>query len=49
VFDSIYTGMSGLMSYSKGLSSIGNNVANLNTAGFKGSDLEFLDVKCTIY
>jgi len=44
VFDSIYTGMSGLMSYSKGLSSIGNNVANLNTAGFKGSDLEFLDL-----
>ena len=44
MFDSIYTGMSGLISYSKGLSGIGNNVANMNTPGFKGSDLEFLDL-----
>lgn len=44
MLDSIYTGMSGLVSFSKGLTNISNNVANLNTAGFKGTQLEFLDL-----
>jgi len=44
MLDSIYIGMSGLSSFSKGLSNISGNVANLNTPGFKGSQLEFLDL-----
>ena len=40
---SIYTGMSGMMAYSKGLNAISNNVANLNTLGYKGNDLLFQD------
>ena len=31
----IYTGMSGMDAYSEGLQTISNNVANLNTSGFK--------------
>jgi len=44
MLDSIYIGMSGLTSFSKGLSNISNNVANLNTTGFKSSELEFFDL-----
>lgn len=44
MLDSVYIGMTGLISFSKGLSNISNNVANLNTPGFKGSQLEFLDL-----
>lgn len=44
MLDSIYIGMSGLTSFSKGLSNISSNVANLNTTGFKGSELQFLDL-----
>lgn len=44
MLDSIYIGMSGLISFSKGLSNISNNVANLNTPGYKRSQLEFLDL-----
>lgn len=44
MLDSIYIGMSGLTSFSKGLSNISNNVANLNTAGFKGTELDFYDL-----
>lgn len=44
MLDSIYIGMSGLTSFSKGLSNISNNVANLNTTGFKGSELQFFDL-----
>lgn len=44
MFDSIYIGMSGLNSFSEGLSNISNNVANLNTPGYKGSELAFLDL-----
>ncbi|MDH5228490.1 MAG: flagellar hook-basal body complex protein [Gammaproteobacteria bacterium] len=40
----MYTGMSGLSAYSKGLDSISNNISNLNTPGFKGSDLVFRDL-----
>ena len=44
MLDSIYIGMSGLTSFSKGLSNISNNVANLNTPGFKSSELGFADL-----
>jgi flagellar hook protein FlgE len=35
MLDAIYIGQSGMAAYSKGLDVISNNVANLNTAGFK--------------
>lgn len=41
---SIYTGLSGMIAFSKGLDVISNNVANLNTPGYKGSDLLFKDL-----
>lgn len=44
MLDSIYIGMSGLINFSRGLSNISNNVANLNTPGYKGSQLEFHDL-----
>lgn len=44
MLDSIYIGMSGLTAYSKGLQTISNNVANMNTAGFKTSTLQFSDL-----
>ena len=44
MFGSIYTGMSGLAAFSAGLDVISNNVANLNTPGYKGSDLLFQDL-----
>lgn len=44
MFDSIFIGMSGLQSYSKGLKVISNNVANMNTPGFKSTTLSFGDM-----
>lgn len=44
MFESIYTGLTGLSGFSKGLNVISNNVANLNTPGFKSSQLQFLDL-----
>lgn len=41
---SIYTGLSGMNAYSRGLQTISNNVANLNTPGFKASGTAFSDV-----
>jgi flagellar hook protein FlgE len=41
MIDSIYIGTSGLQAFSEGLKVIGNNVANLNTPGFKASDSVF--------
>ena len=40
----IYIGLSGMNAYSKGLQTISNNVANLNTAGFKATSVSFSDV-----
>jgi flagellar hook protein FlgE len=40
----IYTGLSGMDAYSKGLQTISNNVANLNTPGFKATDVSFSDM-----
>ncbi|MEH6461575.1 flagellar hook protein FlgE [Chitinimonas sp. JJ19] len=44
MLDSIYIGISGLSSYSKGLKTISNNVTNLNTPGFKSSQTQFSDL-----
>ena len=41
MLDSIYIGTSGLQAFSEGLKVIGNNVANLNTPGFKASNSVF--------
>ena len=41
---SVYIGLSGLITFSKGLDSISNNVANMNTPGHKRSDLVFRDL-----
>jgi flagellar hook protein FlgE len=40
----IYTGLSGLNAYSQGLQTISNNVANLNTPGFKATSVNFNDL-----
>lgn len=40
----IYIGLSGMNAYSKGLQTISNNVANLNTLGFKATSVSFADV-----
>ncbi|WP_399681000.1 flagellar hook protein FlgE [Xenophilus sp.] len=47
MLDSIYVGMTGLLSYSQGLRVIANNTANMNTPGFKGSVLQFSDLGYT--
>jgi flagellar hook protein FlgE len=44
MFSSIYSALTGLLGFSKGLDVISNNVANLNTPGFKSSELEFSDL-----
>ncbi|MBI5491398.1 MAG: flagellar hook protein FlgE [Deltaproteobacteria bacterium] len=41
---SLYTGISGLNANMSNLSVIGNNIANVNTVGFKGSRITFGDV-----
>jgi flagellar hook protein FlgE len=44
MFGSIYIGLSGLSAYSDGLKTVSNNVSNLNTSGFKASDVTFSDI-----
>lgn len=39
-----YSGLSGLSAYSSALNVVGNNLANMNTAGFKVSDVSFEDL-----
>lgn len=41
---SIYNGLTGLLGFSKALDVISNNVANLNTPGFKSSQMQFQDL-----
>ena len=43
MIESIYVGMTGLASFSRGLRVIANNTTNLNTPGFKSSTLRFAD------
>src|SRR5262249_46904283 len=42
--NSFTTALSGLEANTEGLSVVGNNIANLNTIGFKESDISFADV-----
>jgi flagellar hook protein FlgE len=44
MLSTIYSALSGMLGFSKGLDVISNNIANLNTPGFKGSELEFRDL-----
>lgn len=44
MIDTIYVAMSGLHGYERGLRTISNNTANLNTPGFKSSSLQFADM-----
>lgn len=44
MFSTIYSALSGMLGFSKGLDVISNNIANLNTPGFKSSELEFRDL-----
>jgi len=41
---SIFKGMAGMLAYSKGLSNISGNVANMNTPGYKRTELHFRDL-----
>jgi flagellar hook protein FlgE len=43
----MFTGVSGLLNQAEGMSVIGNNIANVNTIGFKGSRMLFSDVLST--
>jgi len=44
VLASLYTGVSGLSAQGQALGVIGDNIANANTTGFKGSRAEFADI-----
>lgn len=44
MLESIYVGMSGLTAYEKGLQTISNNVANMNSPGFKATVPNFADL-----
>jgi len=45
MFGAIYVGLSGLNAYSRGLQQVSNNVANLNSTGFKAASVSFSDVQ----
>jgi flagellar hook protein FlgE len=44
MMDSIMIGTAGLLSFTKGLTNISNNVANMNTAGFKSYQVNYGDL-----
>jgi flagellar hook protein FlgE len=44
MFEAIHIGLTGLSSFSRNLTVIGNNVANLNSPGFKASQLAFSEL-----
>lgn len=44
MFSSIFIGLSGMSAYSSGLRQVSNNITNLNTQGFKSSDVTFGDL-----
>lgn len=43
LLNSLYTGISGIRSHQSMMDVIGNNIANINTIGFKGSRITFSD------
>lgn len=49
MLDAITTAVSGLDGFTKGLQVISNNVTNMNTPGFKGSNVNFEDQLATPY
>lgn len=44
MFSAMLSALSGMLGFSKGLDVISNNVANMNTPGFKASELQFRDL-----
>lgn len=44
MFGAIYVGLSGLNAYSRGLTQVSGNVSNLNSTGFKSSNVSFSDI-----
>jgi flagellar hook protein FlgE len=44
LYSAFYSGLSGLSTNANALNVIGNNLANINTVGFKGSDMTFRDI-----
>lgn len=40
---SMWTGVSGLLAHGERMNVLGNNIANVNTVGFKGSRMDFED------
>jgi len=44
MIDSIFVALSGMLGHQRGLNVISNNVANLNTPGFRGSTVDFADL-----
>ncbi|MEK6712483.1 MAG: flagellar hook-basal body complex protein, partial [Nitrospinota bacterium] len=44
VLGALFAGVSGLDVYSQAIEVIGNNIANANSPGFKGSRAEFADI-----
>ena len=41
---SLYSGVAGLKTHQTRMDVIGNNIANVNTVGYKGSTVQFMDV-----
>ena len=48
ITSALYTGVSSLLSFGNSMAVIGNNVANVNTVGFKASRAEFADLLSTV-
>ena len=44
ILTSLFSGISGLNAFGQGLSVVSNNIANLNTVGFKDSTVSFADI-----
>ena len=44
MFQAIYNSLSGLFSFSRSLNTISNNISNMNTPGFRGSDTFFTNI-----
>ena len=44
LYSSMYIGMSGMISNEHAITTIGNNIANMNTVGYKGSRWQFADM-----
>lgn len=44
MLQSFFNGLSGLFSFSRGLNTVSNNISNMNTAGFRGSDTFFRSI-----